>query len=162
MPWNAFHHGDFSKPEKAVFLQTGALFYYESALRFADSRGCLASRKCLQRRALARRDRQNAFNSRRYSMIRNVLMALILSLALAQAGLAQDMTVDINTASAEQLAEALEGVGPAKSEAIVAYREANGDFEHVDELVNVRGIGLRTVDQNRDRIEIAQASGSEG
>lgn len=95
-------------------------------------------------------------------MIRNVLMALILSLALAQAGLAQDMTVDINTASAEQLAEALEGVGPAKSEAIVAYREANGDFEHVDELVNVRGIGLRTVDQNRDRIEIAQASGSEG
>jgi len=95
-------------------------------------------------------------------MIRNVLIALILSFALAQAGLAQEMTVDINTASAEQLAEALDGVGPAKSEAIVAYREENGDFAHIDELVNVRGIGLRTVDQNRDRIELDEDPASEG
>jgi len=95
-------------------------------------------------------------------MIRNVLIALILSLAVAQTGLAQDMKVDINTASAEQLAEALDGVGPAKSEAIVAYRERNGGFEHIDELVNVRGIGLRTVDQNRDRIELDEAASSEG
>ncbi|HSH27144.1 MAG TPA: helix-hairpin-helix domain-containing protein [Wenzhouxiangella sp.] len=95
-------------------------------------------------------------------MIRNVLIALILSLAVAQAGFAEEMTVDINTASAEQLAEALDGVGPAKSEAIVAYREQNGGFKHIDELVNVRGIGLRTVDQNRDRILLDGKSASEG
>lgn len=95
-------------------------------------------------------------------MIRNVLIAMILSLAVAQTGLAQEMTVDINTASAEQLAEALDGVGPAKSEAIVAYREKNGDFEHIDELVNVRGIGLRTLDQNRGRIEVDGEPASEG
>lgn len=95
-------------------------------------------------------------------MIRNALIAMILSLALVQTGLAQDMKVDINTASAEQLAEALDGVGPAKSEAIVAYREENGDFEHIDELVNVRGIGLRTVDQNRERVELDAESSSEG
>lgn len=95
-------------------------------------------------------------------MIRNVLIALILSLAIAQTGFAQEMTVDINTASAEQLAEALDGVGPAKSEAIVAYREQNGGFEHIDELVNVRGIGLRTVDQNRDRIQLEGEAASEG
>lgn len=95
-------------------------------------------------------------------MIRNVLIALILSLALVQTGLAEEMTVDINTASAEQLAEALDGVGPSKSEAIVAYREKNGEFEHIDELVNVRGIGLRTVDQNRDRIELDGDPASEG
>ncbi len=95
-------------------------------------------------------------------MIRNVLIALILSLAIAQTGFAQEMTVDINTASAEQLAEALDGVGPAKSEAIVAWREQNGGFKHIDELVNVRGIGLRTVDQNRDRILLDGKSASEG
>lgn len=87
-------------------------------------------------------------------MIRNLVIALFLSLALAQAGLAEEMSVDINTASAEQLAEALDGVGPAKSEAIVAYREENGEFTHIDELIEVRGIGLRTVDSNRDRIEL--------
>ncbi|NBD95362.1 MAG: transporter [Gammaproteobacteria bacterium] len=95
-------------------------------------------------------------------MIRNALIALILSLALVQTGAAEEMTVDVNTASAEQLAEALDGVGPAKSEAIIAYREENGDFQHIDELVNVRGIGLRTVDQNRDRIELDAEPASEG
>lgn len=96
-------------------------------------------------------------------MIRNFLIALILAAALAQPVLAQDMRVDINTATAEQLADALTGIGESKSKAIVAYREQNGDFEHIDELVNVRGIGLRTVDRNRDRIELkAEApSGSE-
>ncbi|QKK02576.1 MAG: hypothetical protein HND55_07930 [Pseudomonadota bacterium] len=85
-------------------------------------------------------------------MMRKLLIALFLSLALAQTGLAEELTVDINTATAEQLAEALTGVGSAKAEAIVAYREEHGDFEHIDELINVRGIGLRTVDRNRDRI----------
>ncbi len=95
-------------------------------------------------------------------MIRNVLIALVLSLALVQTGLAQETRVDINSASAEQLAEALDGVGPAKSEAIVDYRQENGDFEHIDELVNVRGIGLRTLDQNRERIELDAEPASEG
>ena len=35
---------------------------------------------------------------------------------------------------------------------IVAYREANGSFLHADELVNVKGIGLKTIDRNRDMI----------
>lgn len=95
-------------------------------------------------------------------MIRNLLIALFLSLAVAQTGLAEEMMVDVNTASAEQLAETLTGVGPAKAEAIVDYRQANGDFQHIDELVNVKGIGLRTVDRNRDRIELDAEPASEG
>lgn len=95
-------------------------------------------------------------------MIRNLLIALFLSLAVAQTGLAEEMKVDVNTASAEQLAEALTGVGPAKAEAIIEYRQANGGFEHIDELVNVKGIGLRTVDRNRDRIELDAEPASEG
>ena len=66
--------------------------------------------------------------------------------------------VDINQASAEELAAALNGVGLSKAEEIVRYREANGAFAHVDELVNVKGIGLRTVDKNRDRITLRQAA----
>ena len=60
--------------------------------------------------------------------------------------------VNINTASAEEISEALKGVGKSKAEAIVEYRDENGEFKHVDELVNVKGIGLRTVDINREYI----------
>ena len=60
--------------------------------------------------------------------------------------------VNVNSASAEEIAEALKGIGMSKAQAIVAYREANGSFAHVDELVNVKGIGVRTVDRNRGMI----------
>lgn len=60
--------------------------------------------------------------------------------------------VNVNTANAEEIADGLKGVGISKAEAIVAYRETNGKFIHVDELVNVKGIGIRTVDQNRGMI----------
>lgn len=60
--------------------------------------------------------------------------------------------VNVNSASAEEIAEALKGVGATKAEAIVNYRNDNGQFKHVDELVNVKGIGIRTVDINREYI----------
>jgi len=60
--------------------------------------------------------------------------------------------VNVNTASAEEISESLKGIGLSKAQLIVEYREANGSFLHVDELVNVKGIGLKTVDQNRDLI----------
>jgi competence protein ComEA len=60
--------------------------------------------------------------------------------------------VNINSATAEEIAEALKGVGLSKAAAIVAYRDEIGQFKHVDELVNVKGIGIRTVDINRDYI----------
>lgn len=60
--------------------------------------------------------------------------------------------VNVNTASAEQISENLKGVGPSKARLIVEYRESNGAFQHVDELVNVKGIGIKTVDRNRDLI----------
>jgi competence protein ComEA len=60
--------------------------------------------------------------------------------------------VNVNSASAEEIAESLKGVGLSKAEAIVVYRNENGAFKHVDELVNVKGIGIRTVDINREYI----------
>lgn len=64
--------------------------------------------------------------------------------------------VDINSASAEELATSLDGVGQSKAELIVKYRDMHGAFKHADELVNVRGIGLSTVDKNRDNIRIGK------
>jgi len=87
-------------------------------------------------------------------VIRTIIMALVLAFGLSQAAFADTAKVNINTATAEQLAEVLSGIGQAKAEAIVEYRNQNGAFEHIDELVNVKGIGLRTVDRNRDRIEL--------
>ncbi len=63
--------------------------------------------------------------------------------------------VDINTADAATLALALDGVGMAKAQEIVAYRELNGEFKSIEELAQVKGIGEATIAKNRDRIIIA-------
>lgn len=62
--------------------------------------------------------------------------------------------VNLNTADAETLARELKGVGPAKAEAIVAWREANGPFSSPDEIVLVRGIGERVLEDNREFLEV--------
>jgi len=62
--------------------------------------------------------------------------------------------VNVNTASAEEISTALTGIGMSKAQAIVRYREAHGAFKHADELVNVKGIGLSTVDRNREFIHL--------
>jgi competence protein ComEA len=88
-------------------------------------------------------------------MIKTTLAALALSLMLTLSAMADSNRVNLNTASAEQLAMSLTGVGQSRAEAIVRYREQYGAFEHIDELINVAGIGLRTVDINRDRLTLS-------
>ena len=70
--------------------------------------------------------------------------------------------VDINTASAEALAEAIHGVGIKRARAIVSYREEHGAFSSVDELTQVRGIGEKTVEKSRERLTTAGATGTSG
>jgi len=81
------------------------------------------------------------------------LLACMLNLTAWAAG-----TVNINTASAEEIAGSMNGVGLAKAQEIVRYRETNGNFADIDELVNVKGIGIRTVDKNRDVIFVEQGT----
>ena len=64
----------------------------------------------------------------------------------------EEKTVNINTATASQIAEALQGIGIKKAEAIVAYRETYGYFTSVDDLVAVRGIGNTILYKVRDLI----------
>jgi competence protein ComEA len=80
-----------------------------------------------------------------------ILITLIAFTMLTLAAWAAE-PVNINTASAEQIAESLTGIGLSKAELIVEYRKTHGAFTHVDELVNVKGVGLRTVDKNRGMI----------
>ena len=54
--------------------------------------------------------------------------------------------VNVNSASAEEIAAALKGVGMSKATAIVEHRETNGDFTSVEQLLDVRGIGMKTLD----------------
>jgi competence protein ComEA len=60
--------------------------------------------------------------------------------------------IDINVADAEMIAQAMDGVGMVKAQEIVAYREMNGKFQSIDQLTEVKGIGIATVEKNRHRL----------
>ena len=61
--------------------------------------------------------------------------------------------ININTASAGEL-DALPGIGPTYAQRIIDYREANGGFNSIEEIENVKGIGPATFAKMKDRITI--------
>ncbi|ODS61882.1 MULTISPECIES: helix-hairpin-helix domain-containing protein [unclassified Arenimonas] len=83
----------------------------------------------------------------------SLLAPLLLGAFLAGGALAAEK-VDINKADAATLDRVLDGVGPAKAEAIIAHRQKHGAFRSADELVEVKGIGLALVEANRERITV--------
>ena len=84
-----------------------------------------------------------------------VLKSLAFSALMATSAFAGTERVNINTADAGTLDRVLVGIGPSKAEAIVIYRKANGAFRSADQLASVKGIGLATIEKNRDRIVVA-------
>ena len=66
----------------------------------------------------------------------------------------QSTKVNLNAADADTLRRDMFGIGAAKAKAIVAYRESNGPFTAVDELLEVKGIGKALLEKNRDRLVI--------
>lgn len=67
-------------------------------------------------------------------------------------------SVDINSADAGTLARELQGIGAARAQAIVEYRERNGRFNSVDELLKVKGIGPQVIEDNRAALQVKPAS----
>ncbi len=90
----------------------------------------------------------------RLTRILTILIAMLVS-SFVFAG-----TVDINSADAESIASNLDGIGMAKAQAIVAYREQHGAFNSLEELLQVKGIGAKTLDRNRDMITLKTGSKS--
>lgn len=95
---------------------------------------------------------------KRSSMSRGLASAaLALSLGLAGLGLSSAAfaaPVNVNKAGAEEIAEALNGVGIKTARAIVEFREKNGPFKSVDQLADVKGVGDKTVEKIRANVRL--------
>ena len=74
--------------------------------------------------------------------------------ALGAAGDERAPRVNLNTASVDDLT-GLPGIGPSYAKRIVEYREKNGPFKRVEDLLNVQGIGEKTLEKLRDRITVS-------
>jgi competence protein ComEA len=81
-------------------------------------------------------------------ILRKLLVAVLVSLPLM---LAAAQTVNINTADKETLMT-VKGVGEKRAEAIIAFRQQNGPFKSVDDLLLVQGVGKAIVEDNRDKL----------
>lgn len=77
-----------------------------------------------------------------------ILLALLL-LAVFVTGPVFAAPVNVNQATAEQLADSLQGIGLKKAQAIVQYRKENGAFKSTNDLLNVKGIGASTLEKNK-------------
>ena len=84
--------------------------------------------------------------------------SLLLGMVMMAGSVSARDKVDINTADAATLDRVMVNVGAAKAQAIVEFRQANGPFRSVEELTQVKGIGLATVDRNRDLITVGDVA----
>ena len=89
--------------------------------------------------------------------MKTVLRVLVTAVLLYGCVLSSAMAgyaVNINTANAEQLEEALDGIGRQKAEAIVEYRKQHGEIKKVEDLLEIKGIGEKTLERNREFIKL--------
>jgi competence protein ComEA len=70
-----------------------------------------------------------------------------------QAVIQSNKKLNINTANAQQL-DLLPGIGPSLAERIIRYRQENGKFNSIDELLNVSGIGEKKLEEIRELVDI--------
>ncbi|MBL4852020.1 MAG: helix-hairpin-helix domain-containing protein [Gammaproteobacteria bacterium] len=88
--------------------------------------------------------------------MRLTLLSLLFFSFFLVSSLVSAAPVNINTADAGHLETSLVGIGSEKAAAIVQYREDNGSFASVDDLANVKGIGQKTIDKNRENLTVTE------
>jgi competence protein ComEA len=82
-------------------------------------------------------------------------LALLLVLALCST--AAFAAINLNTATKEELV-ALPGIGPAKAQAILDYRNSHGQFKSVEEVKDVKGIGAKRFEKLKGDLTVAGTS----
>ena len=78
---------------------------------------------------------------------------LALALALALCSCAAFAAINLNTATKEELV-ALPGIGPAKAQAIIDYRNTHGQFKSIEELKDVKGIGAKRYEKLKGELTV--------
>jgi competence protein ComEA len=95
-----------------------------------------------------------AFRNNQESTMKSVLRFVLVTVLTLITSAVMAEPVNVNTANAEEIAQALNGIGEAKARAIVEFREANGPFQSVHDLTEVKGIGSKTLEMNKDDIQL--------
>jgi competence protein ComEA len=96
-------------------------------------------------------------NMKKFRLLSCALLATSLFASLSFAS----EKINLNTASASELANALQGIGVARAELIVEYRDAKGPFVSVEELTEVSGIGPATLERNRAILTVTDEGSQE-
>ena len=91
-------------------------------------------------------------NEKTTRALMQTLIVSLMPIAAAWAG-----PVNVNTADASSIAKELDGIGPAKAQAIVESRQKNGPFRATEDLLKVDGIGQKVLEQNRGNIRVDKA-----
>ncbi len=91
-------------------------------------------------------------------LLRNLLFTCLC--VLPALGIAAPL-VNINTADSEVLVDELVGIGPQKAMEIIRYRQQNGPFTQIEDMALVKGIGVKTVELNRNRMTVEQAESAQ-
>lgn len=86
-----------------------------------------------------------------------LLSCLLLLLSVPTISLA-DARININSANADDLSSVVNGIGPAKAAAIVAYRDMHGEFKTLEEILNVPGIGEVTLSRIKPYLALQDSS----
>ena len=83
-----------------------------------------------------------------------LLHTLFLTTILLFSSAAFAEKININSATAEQIASAMSGIGESKAKAIVDYRSSHGKFKSIQDLENVDGVGSKTLEKNKEKITL--------
>lgn len=81
-------------------------------------------------------------------------VAVLLLMGSGVATAADSPKIDLNTASLAQLMT-LDRIGEVVAQRILAYRDQNGPFAAVEDLMKVKGVGPKVFDRNKDRITVS-------
>ncbi len=86
-----------------------------------------------------------------------ILLAMMLILGFSGMTFASDGKVDLNTGTVKELQQ-LPGIGKGLAKRIVEYRNANGPFKNVEELVKIKGIGKKTFARMKERLTVGSSA----